>query len=77
MSSQFYAPLDPECPEVMDFSRSLMDDPMTQALSAPVDEILDDWARKHRQKCPQCRDYGLANISCEVEKGKQNNAAFQ
>lgn len=62
MSSQFYAPLDPECPEVKEYSRTLMDDPMTRAMGAPVDEILDEWARKHRQECLLCREYGLANI---------------
>lgn len=62
MSSHFYAPLDPACPEVKEYSRTLMDDPMTRAMGAPVDEILEDWANIHRQKCQRCKEYGLANI---------------
>ncbi len=62
MSHQFYAPLDPECPEVREYVDTLLDDPMTEAMGAPVDEILEAFERKHRQQCQRCRDYGLENI---------------
>ncbi len=55
-------PLDPECPVVSRTRNDLLDDPMTSHAGAPVDEILEDFARKHRQSCERCRDFGLANV---------------
>lgn len=59
---RWYAPLDPECPEVRDYSDTLFDDPMTEAMGAPTDDIMADFARRHRQTCERCRDFGAANI---------------
>lgn len=56
------APLDPECPEVVTFTNALFDDPLTEAMCAPADEIMEAFARKHRTKCPRCQEYGAANI---------------
>ncbi len=62
MSRQYYMPPDPECPEVRDYRECLLNDPMTIAMHAPVDEILEDFDRTHVQNCERCREYGLANV---------------
>ena len=62
---KYYAPCDPECPEYSKFVESLFGDPMTQAMGAPVDDIMEDYERKHRQKCKHCLEYGLANIEVQ------------
>ena len=38
---RYHAPLDPDCPKVADFMRSLLDDPMTEAMGAPTDDIVE------------------------------------
>ncbi len=38
---RYHAPLDPDCPKVADFMRSLFDDPMTEAMGAPTDDIVE------------------------------------
>ena len=58
----YHAPLDPACPEAARFADALFGDPMTQAMGAPTDEIMEGFERKHRSKCPRCREYGCANI---------------
>ncbi|VIO80093.1 hypothetical protein [Bradyrhizobium ivorense] len=62
---RYKAPLDPECPAVIASASALLDDPMTKAMGAPTDEIIADYARKHRRECERCHDYGLANIEVE------------
>ncbi len=62
---RWIAPVDPECPEVLDFNESLYGDPMTQAMGAPTDEISEAWEKKHRAKCKRCQEYGAANIDVE------------
>ena len=54
-------PLDPDCPEVKDFSETLHNDPMT-AYSGCGDEIQEDWDKKHRLTCKRCQEYGAANV---------------
>jgi hypothetical protein len=57
-----HAPVDPDCPAVAAFTHALLDDPMTEAMGAPVDEIIEGFERKHRADCKRCQDYGAANI---------------
>jgi hypothetical protein len=59
---RYHAPLDPECPEVENFTSSLFDDPMTDAMGAPTDDIMEGFERRHRAKCKRCQEYGAANI---------------
>ena len=59
---RWHPPVDPECPEVSRFMETLVEDPMTAAYGAPVDEIAEAFERKHRRVCARCRDYGAANI---------------
>jgi hypothetical protein len=59
---KYYAPLDPNCPDVEKFSSSLFDDPMTEAMGAPVDDIMEGFERRHRRTCKRCQEYGAANI---------------
>lgn len=58
----YYLPLDPECPKVIEFSDMLFGDPMTKAMGAPVDEIMESFRRRHRLGCARCREFGTANI---------------
>ena len=59
---RYRAPLDPACPEVSSFMDALFDDPMTEAMGAPTDDICEGFERKHRSRCPRCQEYGAANI---------------
>jgi hypothetical protein len=59
---RYHAPIDPECPEVASFISSLFGDPMTHAMGAPTDDIMEGFEKKHRAKCAHCREYGAANI---------------
>jgi len=59
---QYHAPLDPECPVVEEYTRTLFNDPMTEAMGAPTDDIMKAFERRHRGKCPRCQEYGCANI---------------
>lgn len=54
-------PLDPKCPAVRYFTRDLLSDPLTQ-MGAPIDDIMEDFERRHRSVCERCRLYGLENI---------------
>lgn len=59
---RYHAPLDPECPEVAAFTEALFSDPMTHAMGAPTDDIMEGFARRHHAGCKRCQDYGAANI---------------
>jgi hypothetical protein len=54
--------MDPQCPEVKKFCEALFEDPMTKAMGAPVDDILEGFQRSHKRKCKRCQEYGAANI---------------
>jgi hypothetical protein len=56
------APLDPECPKVANFMSCLFDDPMTEEMGAPTDDIVEGFERRHRTTCRRCQQYGAANI---------------
>lgn len=58
-------PLDPDCPGYAKIVDALMDDPMTEAMGAPVDDIMEDFGRRHRNRCQRCRDYGAANVEAD------------
>lgn len=57
---KWHAPVDPDCPEVSEYTETLMDDPMSAG--APVGEILEDFERKHQANCEHCKEYGATNI---------------
>jgi hypothetical protein len=59
---RYHAPLDPDCPKVAEFESSLFGDPMTAAMGAPTDDIMEGFARKHRVTCKRCQEFGAANI---------------
>lgn len=59
---KYHAPVDPECPTVASFMSSLFDDPMTEAMGAPTDDICEGFERSHRSKCKRCQEFGAANI---------------
>ena len=51
-------PLDPECPIVVEFMESLFGDP-TMAMGAPVEDITEEFERRHRKQCKRCQEYGV------------------
>ncbi len=59
---RWHAPVDPECPEVSQFRDSLLNDPMTHAMGAPIDDILEGFDSSHRARCERCQEYGAANV---------------
>ena len=65
MPGRWIYPLDPECPIVQNFHSSLFDDPMTSAIGAPVDDIMEDFEKKHRSKCKRCQEFSAANVDVE------------
>jgi len=58
----YYMPCDPECPEYREYVESLLNDPMTIAMGAPTDEIMEDFEKRHRVGCNHCLEYGTANV---------------
>lgn len=60
--ANWYAPCDPDCPEYRDFAEALFNDPMTYAMGAPTDEIMEGYEQRHRALCERCSEYGAANI---------------
>lgn len=61
MSYQYYAPLDPDCPDVRDFYEGHDNDPISQMCGC-MGEITGDFERRHRSACKRCQEYGAANI---------------
>ncbi len=59
---RYYHPLDPDCIVVAEYKAALLNDPMTEASGAPVDEIMEGFERRHRLNCERCQRYGAANI---------------
>lgn len=62
MAYRYHAPCDPECPVVDAYTEALFNDPMTDAMGAPTDEIMASFENRHRAKCLRCQKYGAANI---------------
>ena len=62
MPLRWHAPCDPACPEYAGFASRLFDDPMTAAMGAPTDEIMEAFEQRHRSKCKRCQEFGAANI---------------
>jgi hypothetical protein len=48
---KWHTPLDPECPKVAEFRKSIMEDEFGKAMGAPLDEFWEDFERKHRKEC--------------------------
>jgi hypothetical protein len=44
------------------YMSALFDDPMTDAVGAPVDDIVEGFERSHRRKCARCQEYGAARV---------------
>jgi hypothetical protein len=62
MTLRWHAPCDPDCPEYSGYVSALFDDPMTAAMGAPTDDIMEGFERRHRAECKRCQEYGAANI---------------
>lgn len=65
MQGRWVQPVDPNYPDVSSFYNTLLDDPMTHAMGAPVDELGEDFERRHRAECTHCQEFGVANIDVE------------
>ena len=55
-------PCDPQCPEVERFYSTLDEDPMTEAMGAPMDDIIRGWESRHLAGCRRCQQYGAENV---------------
>ncbi len=64
MRQDWYATLDPTCPAVVVFIRTLtLFDDTTAAAGAPTDDsIVAGWKHEHRSVCPRCQKFGGANV---------------
>jgi hypothetical protein len=58
--AQWYMPCDPDCPEYSKYLKDLIEDPMSR--HAPVDEIMENYRKRHMKTCEKCQEYGVANI---------------
>jgi hypothetical protein len=56
---RYVYPLDPKCPVVAEFLETLFGDPTPMAMGAPVDDITEEFERRHRRQCKQCQEYGV------------------
>lgn len=63
--ARYVYPLDPDCPEVKKYTTNLLSDPMTHAMRAPVDDIMEDFTNRHRIMCKHCQEYGAAHAYVE------------
>lgn len=61
MPFKYHAPLDPQCPDVIDFYEGHADDPISQMCGC-MEEISGDFESRHRKNCKRCQEYGCANI---------------
>ena len=59
---RYHFPIDPDCPVVREYMDTLFDDPMTEAMGAPTDDIVEFFRRRHIQTCDRCRKYGVDNV---------------
>lgn len=60
MTMQWHNPLDPECPDVVEWEKGL-DDPIMR-LSGCAGEFNADFEKRHRSDCDRCQLYGAENI---------------
>jgi hypothetical protein len=51
---RYVYPLDPKCPVVAEFMETLFGDP-TMAMGAPVEDITEEFERRHRKECKRCQ----------------------
>jgi len=56
--------LDPECPVVAEFMEALFGDP-TMAMGAPVEDITEEFERRHRKQCKRCQRYAARQRATE------------
>ena len=56
---RYVYPLDPECPVVAEFMETLFGEPATMAIGAPVEDIIEEFERRHRKQCERCQEYGV------------------
>jgi len=46
-------------PVVAEFMETLFGDPTTMAIGAPVEDITEEFERRHHKQCKRCREYGV------------------
>jgi hypothetical protein len=54
---RYVYPLDPQCPVVAEFMEALFGEP-TMAMGAPVEDITEEFERRHRKQCKRCHSDG-------------------
>jgi hypothetical protein len=66
MPGRWVFPVDPECPKVEEYMKSLYDEPMARMVPADVlGELAEAWEKRHRAKCKRCQEYAAANVDVE------------
>lgn len=63
MPGRYVYPLDPDCPDVIEYCK-MADDPIMQ-MSGCWGEFYEDFATKHRRECKRCQEFGAANVDVE------------
>jgi hypothetical protein len=61
---RYVFPLDPKCPVVAEFMETLFGDP-TMAMGAPVEDITEEFERRHRKQCKRCQEYAVRQRATE------------
>jgi hypothetical protein len=56
---RYVYPLDPKCLVVAEFLETLFGDSTTMAMGAPVDDITEEFERRHRKQCKRRQEYGV------------------
>ena len=63
MVGRYVYPLDPECPDVMEYME-MGDDPYMR-MSGCWGEFLEDFSNSHRIGCKRCQEYGCENVDVD------------
>lgn len=65
----YYAPLDPDCPDVREFHESVLAGEDARYLWCGP-ELIEDFERRHRAECERCHVHGAVNM--EVREPRLN-----
>lgn len=61
--ANYFFPVDPDCPEVYEYRKKILQDPMTEHVPGDViGDLFEDFENKHRPTCARCQEYGCAHV---------------
>ena len=55
-------PINPDCPDVIEFEASLLDSPDT----SPIGEMMHAYHRDHLAGCARCKSFASENVEAEA-----------